>query len=135
MVLSSVSDPGESSSNSRMSGGHSKVSKWISFIYSLGALYGTGFSVWVSLCLEPSVMSLSPADCCIGGEFPVITMSPCLCLFSVFVVQKLFSQSVLLEDCSTRRCSFGVSVGGGEARVFLCHHLLPSCIFYYLQGL
>lgn len=91
-------------------------------------------SVWVSLCMEPSVMSLSTADCCIGGEFPVITMSPCLCLFSVFVVQKLFSQSVLLEGCSTHRCSFGMSVGGGEARVFLCHHLLPSCIFLLSAG-
>lgn len=103
MVLSSVSDPGESSSNSRMSGEHSKVSKWISFIYSLGALYGTGFSLCFSVG-EPMHGTLSdvPLYCRllhwgrVSCHYHVSLSLPLLCICCAEAVQSVSSSGGLL---------------------------------------
>lgn len=41
--------------------------------------------------------------------------------------RRLFNEPlVLLQNYSICSCKFGVSMGGGDFRVFLCHHLVLS---------
>ena len=88
---------------------------------------------WVGLCLGPSVISLPTAghSTGAGGWFPWIS---CLHLFYLFLCGPSMCCSYSISpglsfrwNCSTCRCRFSVSMGWGELRVFLGHHLaLPS---------
>ena len=51
--------------------------------------------------------------------------------FISLVLENLSSlQVICINSCSVNSCNFGVPMGGGELRVFLCYHLGHTCIVF-----
>lgn len=92
----------------------------------------SGAPRYIILQISTSVLSLPTAIHSIGDEIPIITLSPSLLLFSMSFLYPLLCWSFSIspqffprKNCSICRCRLGVSMGKGELRVFLRHHLGP----------